>query len=418
MVANRGKFVVSLSFDNNEIIKFMRKIKFNKSVSYVFLTKDNMYISSDKISAQISYEKQNVLNITEKVMAVLLRKKAEDLGVDTSRIVVVLSEDYYLNKHTIKTFVKNENKEKRKPLRLKNVFSAGSDKERSVSEYSEFVYQGQYINDYSALPLLQNYFECTNVLEKRSDKYDNLISELESNDIFPMAVIPFTEFSAAWIDSHKEHQNSEQKYVINISQSTTTISVYNGVYLRKSKTISSGLDMIIEKISNRFNISFAKSRVLIEKYGFVFLPAKYVNFVIEIPVYDDIVISVELPDLSYVLRESMRDLFADLFQQIGNDLPESVGVFSSIEIPGITQLAHLLLNAEPVNLSFANLDFENTSRIVNVLLDEEIKSKEIVPVKTEPEPIQVEEEINMGFKEKITDLINSRIKPFLLEPEI
>jgi len=135
----------------------MKEIKLSAVSSYVFFMKESMCISSAKLSVEISYEKQNILNISEKVMSALLLKKAKELNIDISNSIIILSDEYYQNRSSVKAHIKKENSSEHSENKRKSIFSTDNYNENRVSMLTEFMHQGQFFNDYSSLPLLQNY---------------------------------------------------------------------------------------------------------------------------------------------------------------------------------------------------------------------------------------------------------------------
>ncbi len=86
----------------------MGKIKLSEASSYVFFTKESMYILSSSLSAEISFDKQNILNISDKVMSALLLNKSKELNIDISNPIIILSDEYYQCRSSVKAYIKKK----------------------------------------------------------------------------------------------------------------------------------------------------------------------------------------------------------------------------------------------------------------------------------------------------------------------
>ncbi|PLX06114.1 MAG: hypothetical protein C0596_16645 [Marinilabiliales bacterium] len=242
-------------------------------------------------------------------------------------------------------------------------------------------------------------------------RYMLLSIALNKVEISPICYMPLTDLLSGFVsDSNPDND----KMLVSIYNYSTNISTYRGIYISDGKKIQKGMEYIVGQVSDTFNVSQSTAIKLIELYGFVFLPAKYSNVVIDIPVYDEISISVEMTELSFVLREAFKELFTELLDKIAYDHTEYISIQSDITIPGVNDLLELMTEAKVNEISFSHIKYELLLRSNQLVIDEVNKLSEIVA------ETDLESEMNdepHGIKEKLNDIFNMRIKPWLLDAE-
>ncbi|PLX06113.1 MAG: hypothetical protein C0596_16640 [Marinilabiliales bacterium] len=68
-----------------------------------------MYIVSEKNYIQISFKQQNILNISEDVLALLLKNKLQELNLEPDKVIIVLTEDYFTISKVLNSSYKKDN---------------------------------------------------------------------------------------------------------------------------------------------------------------------------------------------------------------------------------------------------------------------------------------------------------------------
>jgi hypothetical protein len=387
-----------------------------KNPVYIFVNYDSLSIISNALNAQISFEKQEILNITEEIIASLIWNKLNDLGLDTDNLIIILSEDFYDVNTKLKSCLKKENSNKEEVcLKQKNIFKSNSLNKTHISSYSEYLYQGQVIRDFSALPLLQQYYISESYYIQNENKIGRLQKALGARGVSQVKYIPYTEFASGFVVKGDLKNKSGRNIAISLHRNKCYISEYRGLFIKSTEILNYGLDRIVLLVSNKFNVSFSVALKLVKTYGFVFLPAKFVNFVIEVPVYDDINVNVDLPELSFVIREGVRQLFSDLL--LHSDLIDldSITLYSSFAIKGVFEILGLITNKEICTLNFEGLNSEQIENAIDVIFQVETESR-IQPIQDSLSEISIEQ--SQGLRNKFTALINSHIKPWLVDADV
>ncbi|MDD4148777.1 MAG: hypothetical protein PHE33_01995 [Bacteroidales bacterium] len=250
----------------------------------VFITDNSVLFVSQTLTVGLSFEEQSMRQISGELIATLINNKLKELELDQSECVFILSEDYYSVQTSVESFTKRQNNDNtHQQLTYKSYFKQNACKYEVCSEQSEFLFQGKRILDYSALPLLQNYYVRKTILKNSTQKYTDLMFALKKLEIKYSAVIPFSEFASFTVNK-KDLKRGGETVIISFHKRETHISVYRDNYIQHYNKINYGFSKILEDVSNQFNVSLKAAKRLIELYGYVFLPKKYINFVIEVPV--------------------------------------------------------------------------------------------------------------------------------------
>jgi len=389
----------------------MSKIKLEKSPSYVFFTSEYMYIVSEKNSIQISFKQQNILNISEDVLALLLKNKLQELNLEPDKVIIVLTEDYFTIIKVLNSSYKKDNVKIKQENTCKKSIISIKNNNKQISEFTEYIYKSKRFKDYNILPLLEEFYVSNSKMIIEDQRYMLLSIALNKVEISPICYMQLTDLLSGFVsDSNPDND----KMLVSIYNDSTNISTYRGIYISDGKKIQKGMEYIVGQVSDTFNVSQSTAIKLIELYGFVFLPAKYSNVVIDIPVYDEISISVEMTELSFVLREAFKELFTELLDKIAYDHTEYISIQSDITIPGVNDLLELMTEAKVNEISFSHIKYELLLRSNQLVIDEVNKLSEIVA------ETDLESEMNdepHGIKEKLNDIFNMRIKPWLLDAE-
>ncbi|MDD2636188.1 MAG: hypothetical protein PHW82_11915 [Bacteroidales bacterium] len=386
----------------------------------IIITDNSVLFISQMLTVGLSFEEQSMRQISEELKATLISNKLKELKLDQAECMFILSEDYYTVQTSIEAFVKkqNANNNHNQKLNYKSYFqqNENGNSTKICSEQSQYIYQGKNILDYEALPLLKNYFVNTTKIKHNAQKYTNLVNALNKLKIKYSSIIPFSEFASFTVQNDSPKRGGET-VIISFHNSKTHISVYKNNFIQYYNNIDYGFSKLTENVSNQFNVSLKMAQKLIELYGYVFLPKKYINFVVDVPVYEDISIEVKLTELSYCIRESLRNIMGVLLQDVNISDNINFVFYSDTEIREFGKLIGLMLNAEVKNLSLGQLEYKAVKysliamRYFEIKMAEKSKKQEV-----EEAQIYVKNQ-KYSIKDKLSSLIDIHLKPWLLESE-
>ncbi|MDD4148778.1 MAG: hypothetical protein PHE33_02000 [Bacteroidales bacterium] len=108
-------------------------------------------------------------------------------------------------------------------------------------------------------------------------------------------------------------------------------------------------------------------------------------------------------------------MIASLLQETNVSSNVNFVFYSDTEIREFSKLVGLMLNADPQDLSLSQLNYQTVKNSILAMADFEEASVNITETLVE-ENICAENE-KFSIKEKISGLINMRVKPWLLESE-
>lgn len=382
-----------------------------KKIVYIFVFENHIYFGSEKLSAEVSLEQQTVKVISDVLIAALISDKLEELGLSDFEKVLILDDSFYEIKTKLESFVKRDTNEPNNNVRRKKQYSKSSN---IISEQSSYLYQGNTIENFTALPLLQKYYLKHTSIHAKENRIGELIEALNDRGVCPSFLIPFAEFLAFYTFSGNDKKPSDT-VMISMQKDKTLFFNYSGQFIHDFGCLNHGYSKLVSDISNKFNISPKIATKLIDLYGFVFLPKKYLNFVVDVPVYDDIVISVELTELAFCIRESLRETISDLLVQNTVNKQVNLVLFGGKTIRGLDKLAGLMLNADPVTFSINTMQFNLIDKTICSMLEFEknLSVAESICHSDFDREAAVEKH---GIKSKINDIF-TQIKPWLLETE-
>ena len=250
----------------------------------------------------------------------------------------------------------------------------------------------------------------------KTDETGELLAKLAEYDVEIAGLVPHVNF----IKTNLTKEYDLKTVFVEFSAQKLTATIMEKGVLSSIIETSSGLNSIVERVCNTFNVSPSVGIGLVNKYGFVFLPQQYLNFVIDVPVYGKYMQSVELPELSYCIRESLKEMFneilGEVYAKIGNFAEFNINFSSSMSINGMSTLIDLMSNVKSEIICFKNLSFDNMhTTYVDILQTEKSKGlrKEI---KAELESTNIE--VPLSLLDRINGIISNKIKPLLLDQGI
>ncbi len=280
-----------------------------------------------------------------------------------------------------------------------------------LTEVTDYINHGKVYNDFNELPLLQKFFKRSLVCSFESNDLREMLTLLLEKGVEIESILPLSSFLI-------KNQNSQ--IAISLNKTTSHISLIKNGVIKTSISFPFGVDRIMDDISNNFNLSMKTTAKLVDLYGFVFLPKNYVDYVIDIPVYDDIMQHVELTELSYCIRESAKSMLNEILNEISSISGQikSDSIFTvnlESDIKGLEKLLGLMANKTIVNKSISGFSFTESYGIYNKLYKEDVVlQQELKKASIPAEEVQFEKPI----KDKIGAFIESKFNLWFVEPVV
>ena len=135
------------------------------------------------------------------------------------------------------------------------------------------------------------------------------------------------------------------------------------------------------------------------------------------PVYGDIYVEVKLTELSYCIRESLRNMMGILLQDANVNDNVNFIFYSDTEIREFSKLVGLMLNADAKDLSLSQLNYQTVKNSILAMKKFEIEIANTSEKQEEEEEHIYEKNEKFSIKEKLSGLIDIHVKPWLLESE-
>lgn len=217
-------------------------------------------------------------------------------------------------------------------------------------------YKNQLYRNFGQIPVLSTYYvKTTEFIWK--EILSTLYKKLTKSGYNIQSVAPF-----GLLESELLLKSAKHHACISIFENASFLSFYeNGIVTSQDK-VSFGYRNLVEKVSDYYNISIKISRELVEKYGFVFLPSKYSDFVVDLPIYQDIIKEIELPELSYIIREECKIGIEQIFKKSSQNnktsiFLENAAFYSDFKFRGMQNLLEMVTGG-----TFSSFDLSEFSQ--------------------------------------------------------
>ena len=379
---------------------------------FVFISSDSVILNSEKHSKLLNFQKQGIREANPDIITRIVYDFLESIEFKYEEIILVLSEDYISIKEQIK--YKNGVKKNQNAVKSDFQYSYISNPIESESldfaSYTDFVCNGDVYKNHKDLPKSQKYYQRNLHCSWQSVKLNEILELLLDKGIVISYVLPLNLFVV---------NNTSAEICISIYQNKSYISVVKNGVIRNSTVVSDGLMKIREDVSNKFNVSLKVAETLIKTYGYVFLPSKYVEYVVDIPIYDKIVQSIEFPDLSFCIRESAKSLITEIIGKLDKQLAYSDSraiINASSQIRGLDKLLGLMTNKQLTNSRLGELTYSEMINAFNVI--DKYDTFPVEEVTPEIEPVLVEEDqdvTSLSIKERLTGIVENSFRTLFVE---
>jgi hypothetical protein len=391
-----------------------------KNSIFVSVNSDSIKIISENLSISTNYSEKGIHNVNPEITALLIKECLVENSLLACSIILVPSSEYVVITEKIITATKTTAKQETEFVKITlNILRSENLKKSLIfSKNVSYICNGKTYSNYDSLPLLNKYFTNYTSLEFDPVFIPALLTNLEKNDIDVNAIVTYDNLIS---DIYEADSNSKRQILLSFLDNKCTASVSENGRIRYNIAYNCGINKIMENISNTFNISMQTATKLASSYGFTFLPKEYLNCVIDVPVYGTIVQSIGLPELTYCIRESLKELFTGVINSLSAKMSDyeinSVFVCDyACNIRGVETLLELMLNTDIKFTSIDRYEYSILHNNYNRLFKVDIEDRKVVP--TQPIIIPVETNDSPALFDRLSNIFNSKIKPLLLEQEM
>ncbi|MDD3685673.1 MAG: hypothetical protein PHE56_02785 [Bacteroidales bacterium] len=380
---------------------------------FVNVNSDSIQVYGFEKSKIVSFEEKGIRNPQPAIIAILIRECLDELLLSDKDVVIIPGPEYIICSEKITGHVKKTaNQETVTDDCLIRVTKPDSLNESFIRR-TRYISDGKSVKNFEALPLLQKYFA-----NRKTVAYDNLFmnqicENLNKNEITVTGIVP--------MDFFLKKRTAKRLVNFRIGKNNSNISVSESGFITTTASFELGTDKIISDISNNFNVSVATAVKLLDKFGFVFLPTKYHNVVIDIPIYGSLMQSIPLTDLTFCIRESLKEIYSGIISILSAKvrdyyLDSEFCCDNFLKVNGADKLFELMLNSDIRFVENDSNSFQAFNSIYDSLAKADIKDMETIKENLVPQQVQEETE-HVPFMERIGGILNSKIKSLLLEPE-
>lgn len=391
-----------------------------KNSIFVYVNSDSIKIIYENLSKSINYFDQGIHNVNSDILALLIKEYLVQNSLSDSPIILVPGSEYVVITEKIvvstKTSAKLESEYENSNINI--IKRESFDKGFIFSKTITYICNGKTYSRFESIPLLYKYFTNYKTIGFDMVFMTSLLSSLEKYEIDVASIVSFELMNSC---SPSSETCTDRHILISLLENKSIVSVVSNGVIHKNIIYPSGLKKIQEKISNSFDVSLQTASILAKQYGYTFLPKEYLNYAIDIPVYSNLVQSVELTDLTYCIRESLKDLYTSVINCLATIMSdyEINSVFiceSSTQIKGMETLLELMLNKNIEFNSSVRHEYPVVHNNYNRLYKVDIETNKILVIPTIDVTEKTQE--SPALLDRLTNIFNSRIKPFLLESEI
>ncbi|HOZ30823.1 MAG TPA: hypothetical protein PLL66_07885 [Bacteroidales bacterium] len=387
---------------------------------FVMINSENLAVISDKINCNVNFKEKEIRSVNPDVIAIILRETLDKFSLSDDNIILIPDSEYIICSEKITADIKKQNvQENASSVFFDRIFVPAKNTADFVfRQQVKYIFNGKVYQSPDAIPLLQKYFVNKQTTEYERNVLSKLLSSLEDCEIGVKGIIPLVSLYKSY---QKIQSNVNRTIFLTFSEDKSIATVKEDGIIAENIVVNCGMNKIIEDVSNSFDLSLKISKKLIDMYGFVFLPKEYVNYLIDIPVYGKLMQSVGLTELSYCIRESFKEIINELVSSLSSKMKdydinsEFISTFS-LKLNGANTLLDLILNREISVYDSSSLNYADLSYGLNKLRTEDyeeklsqsaVKEKLVESIETQPALI-----------DKLTNIFNSRIKPYLVDPEL
>lgn len=376
-----------------------------KNKLFIIFNNSNLYIHSKNINktlcindSQIKKELINIVNNNDKPEEIILIVD-ESHFYSLEQVYDKIKES---SDNNICTEFKHINVGTKEILNFKSTFFTKS----------EIEYNGEKIKSSNEIPIHSKYKIIKQSFIWKTEILHKIVEIFKSNDLIINSILPLP-----YLMLNKYNINDNIYYSIceNYTYISKLDSNCNLIFFEK---VECGTNDILENISNSFNISLNYSKKLIEKCSYLYLPSNIADYSVDIPISKDQIKTIELKDISLVLKKSWNKLFEQIFLKLKYMKPtidNNNSINLNYEMYGLTRFINKkfdnnihIFNTEELDYYYLSNSYENIQELFNKHIKTEILKNEDI----EQEIEEFTETRKDWLKNKLLKLVDSKVNAF------
>ncbi len=393
-----------------------------KKLSFAFVGLDFIKIFTKDHKIIVDFRQEGIRIINPEIISLLIKDSLQEFNVLNDELILIptdemieSSEKYYVNTKTkYQLDLQLENYSKK--------FVSAKSNSYQFSTTTTILDEQGRISTFDKILINKKYYSKQNLLLLDYKFWGQLVKNLNNSGAHVKNIM-FPNF--------KNKLTFDNGIHFNISKHSSSVLVFGSGDLLDNIKIDFGLEKIISDISTEFNLSHDIACKLLQKFGHVLLEQKYYNIFIEVPFYKNMTQKIALTDLSFCLRNSVKEILGLLSISLQAKFKyilkghTKISIESYVEIRGIKDYLELFLNSkvELVNEESINFDLLNNYYIEklqgNCILEDEVKLAESLIL------LPKESKANSGllnsqpqFLKKIRNYVQSGFENVFLETEL
>ncbi|MDY0314419.1 MAG: hypothetical protein RBR32_05015 [Bacteroidales bacterium] len=393
-----------------------------KKFNFVFVGKDLIKIINHSFNKTIDLVNENIRFLNPKIISSVIIEHIPNFDFENDELILIPSNEFIQCSEKYFSHFKSNLENKDFMQNFSNDIIEVGASSYDFSQQLVYIVGNKTLIDYDKIELNQKYFIRKKQIFLETEFWKEIIANLDEFGIKVSKIMsPGFKFN---------ENNFEQQIDFKIGNQESNISFYKSGFIIDSININLGIENIIKQISEEFNISIGVAKKLLENFGSALLEKKYYNVIIEIPIYKNYTQDISLTDLSFCVRNSLKQIYDNLILKLSkkykSEIFENSYIFldSYFNIREMNKFLEVILNKKVLNFDKKTFEFENLLSLLNVFNLNCLYTKENLEKSEKTsnykEKILLEKPVQNkihNFVSKFVKTLNSGIQNILIEPE-
>lgn len=351
---------------------------------YVILSEDKAKFITNNKSWEVEFDDRIFYNSAEFYSAVISQNLNTENLTDVN-LYLVLSEHFYKYRDTVKILVKGSKSitkaDKQYYCPISYYDSINQDTIQNTISYE---YDSKCVADFDLIPEGVNYCRHNRLIQWESAVLESFVSSLRNYNI------DVCGFMALPIFANSISGNVKSAF-LSMYKKTSFLTVFEGDRISKIIEFSLCSNDFISEMSNKYGISHYYSELMFDNYACAFVPQKYIEKKILVPVFENVNKRIPLCDMAYGIRARLSSFCRSVANEFSGVSQMSLYDFS---ILGSDVLFKMSFGCECIRLneflhSFADMQVEK----FNSLIPDSSVNEEFVAVEEEKKEEKKEEKV-------------------------
>ena len=245
----------------------------------------------------------------EEYVAAVIYDSIKSLNLESVYLSLILGQTYYHLGHQYLTKVKTKNAESYRLRNYSYPVSSEHDDGNTLyfEQHADFEYDGKSCERLEDVPLLHKYIKRKSFMNWDFKKIESLSSHISKFGIEIMEIVPDVHF---YNTISKNYWGNN--VIVNFFDSHSEVAIFENGRVRSIDNLNFGISDLVSHISNVFGVSYRSGYVLTSMYGFANVPSQYVHYEISVPIYNEVVRTVKITDISYEIQSVLKKQFSQL----------------------------------------------------------------------------------------------------------